>query len=75
MTQTDNHLTINGNSPLAIYINNHPVLRVMINQFKVWPVDKEPDTPDDPIIDILSCFSGGYWVDTLPWIDDDVWTD
>ena len=47
----------------------------MINQFKVWPIDKEPDTPDDPIIDILSCFSGGYWVDTLPWIDDDVWTD
>lgn len=81
MTQTDNNLMINGNSPLAIYINNHPVLRIMVNQFKVWPKDVEPDepdtpdTPDDPIIEILSCFGGGYWTDELPWIDDDVWTD
>lgn len=23
----------------------------------------------------LSCFGRGYWIDELPWVDDDVWVD
>lgn len=23
----------------------------------------------------LSCFSGGTWIDTLPWLDDAIWKD
>ena len=23
----------------------------------------------------LSCFGRGYWIDSLPWVDTDVWMD
>lgn len=74
MTQTDNKLFIHGSSPLAIYIKDNPVLKVMINSFQVWPIQK-PDEPDIPIVDVLSCFGLGYWMDDYPWTDDIPWTD
>lgn len=69
----EGRILINGKSPLAIMINNRPVLYVMVNSQRVWPII--PDDPDNPEVEVLSCFGMGYWLDDQPWTDDIGWTD
>ena len=37
----------------------------------VWALKEE----SSEILDILSCFNNGYWIDEYPWTDETPWTD
>lgn len=70
----DSNVRINGINPVDVRINGKPILAIMINDTRVWPVDA--DTPTDIDIDVaLSCFGMGMWLDSLTWNDNAIWSD
>lgn len=53
---------IDGKEPLLIRIGDKAVAYVYVGANLVWGA-------------IKSCFGLGWWVDRLPWRDDDAWKD
>ena len=71
----DERIKINARSPLGIYINGRPVLAVMVNGARMWPVESNNNNEDIDISAVLSCFGMGMWVDDLTWNDKAIWSD
>lgn len=74
----DINTRINGKAPVDIRINNKPILAIMINGARVWPIEKDPE-PENPVdvnvLAVLSCFGMGCWVDDFTWNDNAIWSD
>lgn len=58
-------IRINNRGIAAIYKNGKNILSVYTHGHLVWP----------EILEILSCYANGYWIDDYPWTDDTPWTD
>lgn len=69
----ESNVRINGIDPVDVQINGKPILAIMINDTRVWPVDA--DTPTIDIDVALSCFGMGMWLDSLTWNDNAIWSD
>lgn len=53
----------------SIYYRGTPIAAVYLRGQKTWP------SQEQPILEILSCFYNGYWIDEYPWTDNTPWTD
>ena len=51
----------------GIMVGSTTVVAVYRGSQKVWP--------SDSLAELLSCFGLGYWVDDMPWTDDEAWKD
>ena len=47
-----------------VFVGHLPVSMVFVGKNLVWSK-----------LVSQSCFSGGIWDDTLPWIDEEIWLD
>ena len=56
---------INGHDIVGVYSESKDIVKVYSGLKLVW----------SKIIEILSCYGNGYWIDEYPWIDDSLWTD
>lgn len=64
-------MILKTNTPIiGMYIQNIPIIKVYLAQNLVWELNKE-----NPILEILSCYYNGYWIDEYPWTDETSWTD
>lgn len=61
-------IKINNKTIIDIYVNNRIIKEVRKGVNLIW--QKVND-----IIDILCCFSNGYWIDQYPWEDNTSWKD
>jgi hypothetical protein len=48
-----------------IIIKGYRLSKIYNKRYLVWSIDSGGD--------ISSCFGGGYWVNALPWINNDAW--
>ncbi len=48
-----------------------PIAMIYVGRHLVWELTDNEPQPDSRS---RSCYSGEVWDDSLPWLDDDVWT-
>lgn len=61
----------NNNEIVALHINGHDIKAIYMRGRLIWALKEE----SSEILDILSCFNNGYWIDEYPWTDETPWTD
>ena len=61
-------IRINNKDISNIHLGTRGVLSVYLGTKLVWRKQAE-------VIETLSCFSNGYWIDDYPWADNTPWTD
>lgn len=55
-------INIGNKNVQAIYVGNISVSKVYLGDVLIW--DKSS-----------SCFSSGYWIEHLPWLESDTWVE
>lgn len=51
----------------GVYVGSLPISHIYVGQVLVWTLNAPTG--------VIACFSGGYWDDSLPWVDTEIWTD
>ena len=58
-----------GNREIGgVFVGPLPISYIFVGPNLVWGITDGP-------IGVVSCFSGGYWDDSLPWVDTEIWSD
>lgn len=58
-----------------IYVQNKPVLAIRLGEYVINRVYAKDLMFWPRILEILSCYSNGYWMDEYGWTDDTKWSD
>lgn len=51
----------------SVLVGKFPIQAIYVGSILVWS-ESSPQSG-------LSCFSCGYWEDSLPWLDTEIWVD
>lgn len=51
----------------AVNFGRFPIQAVYLGKYLIWEEESAASG--------LACFSCGYWEDSLPWVDTEIWVD